>query len=213
MDSGLLFAPADNIRLGPGSLLLRGFALPQEDELLAGLSAVTAHAPFRHMVTPGGFPMSVGMTNCGALGWVTDRRGYRYEPVDPLSGQPWPAMPTIFAHLASSAAEHAGYAGFESDACLINRYAVGAKMSLHQDKDEADLHQPIVSLSLGISAVFQFGGLARTDSVERIRLEHGDVVVWGGPDRLRYHGILPLKSEQHATLKSYRVNLTFRKAG
>lgn len=156
--------------------------------------------------------MSVGMTNCGSLGWVTDRRGYRYEAEDPLSGQPWPAMPPVFRELAEQAAHQAGYPEFRPDACLINRYEPKAKMSLHQDKDEADFAQPIVSVSLGLPATFQFGGMHRSDPVAKIQLNHGDVVVWGGVDRLRYHGILPLKSGEHPRLGAVRVNLTFRRA-
>jgi alkylated DNA repair protein (DNA oxidative demethylase) len=200
-------------RLGPGSLLLRGFALPYEARLLAALDAVTSAAPFRHMVTPGGYGMSVAMSNCGELGWVTDRQGYRYSPVDPASGHPWPAMPEVFLHLATAAAADAGYADFMPDACLINRYEPGSKMGLHQDKDERDFTQPIVSVSLGLPAVFLFGGLRRSDKTARIPLTHGDVVVWGGADRLRYHGILSIKPGQHSLLGAARINLTFRKAG
>lgn len=199
-------------RLGPGSLLLRGFALPYQTRLLAALNAVIDAAPFGHMVTPGGYGMSVAMSNCGELGWVTDLRGYRYSPVNPASEHPWPAMPEVFFQLATSAAAEAGYADFMPDACLINRYEPGSKMGLHQDKDELDFTQPIVSVSLGLPAVFLFGGLRRNDKTERIPLTHGDVVVWGGADRLRYHGILPLKSGRHPLLDTARINLTFRKA-
>ena len=194
-------------RLGTGSVLLRKCALADELEILQALEQITARAPFRHMVTPGGFVMSVGMTNCGALGWITDRRGYRYESLDPLTNEPWPPMPPVFLKLAIAAAQQSGYPGFMPDACLMNRYKAQAKMSLHQDKNEVDFEQPIVSVSLGLPAVFQFGGFERSDKVERIKLEHGDVVVWGGPDRLRYHGVLPLKEGQHP-LTGY-----FRKAG
>jgi alkylated DNA repair protein (DNA oxidative demethylase) len=199
--------------LGPGAVLLRGFALPEETSLLAALSQIVSRAPFRHMITPGGFRMSVGMSNCGSLGWVSDRSGYRYDAVDPLSGLPWPPMPRPFLTLASGAAEAAGFENFQPDACLINRYEAGAKLSLHQDKDEQDLTQPIVSVSLGIPAVFLFGGLTRSDKTVRIHLTHGDVAVWGGPARLRYHGIMPLKDATHPLLGPYRINLTFRKAG
>lgn len=196
----------------PGAMLLGGFALPIEAPLLDALHDVMAAAPFRHMVTPGGHRMSVAMTSCGAVGWVTDRRGYRYEPHDPESGRPWPAMPEVFARLATRAAAAAGYPGFEPDACLVNRYEPGAKMSLHQDRDERDLHAPIVSVSLGLPAVFLFGGSRRTDPTRRISLRHGDVVVWGGPARLAYHGVMPLKDGAHPVLGRMRVNLTFRKA-
>ena len=186
--------------------LLRGFA---PDDTLARVEAIAAAAPFRHMITPGGFRMSVAMTNCGALGWVSDRSGYRYSPVDPETGLPWPPMPESFLRLASEAAASANFPAFVPEACLINRYAPGAKMSLHQDRDERDLSQPIVSVSLGLPAVFLFGGPSRKDPVQRIALEHGDVVVWGGPARLFYHGVMPLKEGA----RPYRFNLTFRRAG
>jgi alkylated DNA repair protein (DNA oxidative demethylase) len=165
------------------------------------------------MVTPGGFHMSVAMTNCGALGWVTDRSGYRYDPIDPESGKHWPPMPASFLRLAANAAAHAGFDGFVPDACLINRYESGTRLSLHQDKNEQDLGAPVVSVSLGIPAVFLFGGLNRTDRATRVLLSHGDVVVWGGPARLRYHGVLPLKEGHHPLVGDHRINLTFRKAG
>ena len=199
-------------KLGPGSFILRGFALAEEAALLAAVESISAKAPFRHMVTPGGFQMSVAMSNCGAFGWVTDRTGYRYDALDPLSGQPWPSMPDVFRVLATNAAAQAGYNDFSPDACLLNRYKSDARMSLHQDKNERDFSQPIVSVSLGVSAVFLFGGFKRTDKPARVPLNHGDVVVWGGPDRMRYHGILPVREACHPLLGSYRVNLTFRKA-
>jgi alkylated DNA repair protein (DNA oxidative demethylase) len=199
--------------LAPGAVLLRGYALPAERDLLADLAAVVARAPFRHMVTPGGYRMSVAMTNCGSLGWVTDRTGYRYDPVDPETDRPWPRMPDSFRELAARAAARAGFEGFIPDGCLINCYQPGAKLSLHQDKNEVDFRQPIVSVSLGIPTVFQFGGSKRTDTPKRVELFHGDVVVWGGPARLRYHGVLPLKEGHHPLLGGQRLNLTFRKAG
>ncbi len=200
------------VRLGPGAVALPGFALPRSAELLGAIVAVSARAPFRHMVTPGGSPMSVAMTNCGALGWVTDRSGYRYETHDPSSGRRWPRMPAVFLRLAGEAAARAGFDAFVPDACLINRYAPGAKLSLHQDRDERDFDAPIVSVSLGVPAVFLFGGTHRTDRPQRVPLNHGDVVVWGGPDRLRYHGVMPLKQNFHDGLGTYRINLTLRKA-
>jgi alkylated DNA repair protein (DNA oxidative demethylase) len=193
-------------------VVLRGFALPSETALLAAIETIAAAAPFRNMVTPGGFTMSAAMTNCGPLGWVSDRKGYRYSAVDPVSGSAWPALPEAFLSLASEAAAQGGFAGFTPDACLINRYQPGAKMSLHQDRDEQDLDQPIVSVSLGIPAVFLFGGMKRADKQMRIQLQHGDVVVWGGPARLRYHGIQPLKEATHPLVGNCRINLTFRKA-
>ena len=198
--------------LAAGAFLLRGLALPEEAALLRDVQEITERSPFRHMVTPGGFRMSVAMTNCGSLGWVTDRSGYRYDSLDPERGQPWPAMPASFLRLAQTAAAKAGFPDFCPDACLINRYEAGAKLSLHQDKDERDFAAPIVSVSLGIPAVFLFGGLNRADKTMRVPLVHGDVVVWGGPARLRYHGVLPLKEGFHPRVGAYRVNLTFRKA-
>jgi alkylated DNA repair protein (DNA oxidative demethylase) len=194
-------------------LLLRGFALADERSLLDDLEAIVQASGFRHMVTPGGFRMSVAMTNTGELGWISDGSGYRYSPVDPDAARPWPKMPASFARLATNAAEHAGFSDFVPDACLVNRYEPGARLTLHQDKDERDFTAPIVSVSLGLPAVFLFGGTTRKSRPERYRLEHGDVVVWGGPDRLRYHGVLPLADAEHPLLGRARVNLTFRKAG
>jgi len=200
-------------QLGPRACLLRGFARPVAGELLRAVDEVARNAAFRHLVTPGGYTMSVAMTNCGALGWTSDRRGYRYAAIDPETGLPWPAMPEIFRRLAHDAAAAADFDAFEPDACLINRYAPGAKLSLHQDKDERDLGAPIVSVSLGMPAVFLFGGLRRDDATAKVPLFHGDVVVWGAEDRLRYHGVMALKDSPHAELGSQRINLTFRKAG
>ena len=197
------------------AFLLQGFALGHEALLLADLSQVISAAPLRNMMTPGGFTMSVAMTNCGTLGWVTDRTGYRYTAHDPVSGKLWPAMPTSFMQLAQLAASEAGFDDFLPDACLINQYKVGARMSLHQDKNELDFKQPIVSVSLGLPAIFQFGGFKRADKTIKIPLNHGEVVVWGGESRLRYHGVLPLKADTHIVpaLGEHRINLTFRKAG
>lgn len=199
--------------IAPGAFLLRGFALEDEPAILKAIDEVKAKSPFRHMITPGGFRMSVAMTNCGFLGWITDRTGYRYDAIDPENGRKWPAMPAAFMHLAKESAIEAGFEGFTPDACLINRYEVGARLSLHQDKDEADYSAPIVSVSLGLPATFLFGGSKRTDKTQRVPVVHGDVVVWGGPARLRYHGVLALKAGRHPLLGEYRINLTFRKAG
>ncbi|MEA1652104.1 DNA oxidative demethylase AlkB [Nitrospirillum sp. BR 11164] len=210
--AGLEPSPPAREEIGPGAVLLRGWALPRIDGLLAAVAQVTAAAPFRRMVTPGGFEMSVAMTNCGPAGWVTDRDGYRYTAHDPLTGLPWPPLPGIVRDLARAAAAEAGYAGFDPDACLINQYEPGARLTLHQDRDERDKGHPIVSLSLGLPATFQFGGLKRTDAVRRLALTHGDAVVWGGPSRLFHHGILPLKVGSHPLLGARRVNLTLRRA-
>jgi alkylated DNA repair protein (DNA oxidative demethylase) len=211
-----LFAAIDAVLapqvMADGAMLLHGQALPFEEGLLEGLKVVEAQAPFRRMVTPGGFTMSIAMTNCGAAGWVTDCRGYRYDRHDPESGQVWPAMPEIFRVLAISAAVDAGFPNFVPDACLINRYEPGARLTLHQDKNERDMKLPIVSVSLGLPAIFQFGGLKRTDPVQKYALRHGDVAVWGGPSRLRFHGVLPLKDGEHEKLGRMRINLTFRGA-
>jgi len=196
--------------LAEGAMLLRGFALDRDEELVRVVAGVAQAAPFRHMVTPGGFSMSVAMTNCGRAGWVTDRTGYRYDTHDPESGLPWPAMPAVFFDLAKRAAGEAGYPDFRSDSCLINRYEPGARMSLHQDRNERDFAQPIVSVSLGLPAVFLFGGLKRADRPQRVPLRHGDVVVWGGPARLRFHGVAPLTEGTHKLLARQRINLTFR---
>jgi alkylated DNA repair protein (DNA oxidative demethylase) len=215
--SGDLFENADRApwaeRLGLGTTLLHGFAAAEAPALMIALSRLIEQAPFRHMITPSGHRMSVAMTNCGVLGWVSDRTGYRYVPLDPETRQPWPPMPEGFLRLAQDAAAQAGFPGFVPEACLINRYRPEAKMSLHQDRDEQDLTAPIVSVSLGLPAVFLFGGLKRKDPTRRLPLVHGDGVVWGGPDRLRYHGVLPLKAGHHPLLGGQRINLTFRKAG
>lgn len=215
-----LFGDEENRRtwqepLCEGAVVLRGFALDDETRILAALENILTKSPLRHMVTPGGFRMSVAMSNCGTYGWVTDSSGYRYDRMDPENGNAWPAMPEFFAELAQKAAAQAGFKDFAPDACLINRYEVGARMSLHQDKNERDFTQPIVSVSLGIPAMFLFGGMQREDKAMRVPLAHGDVVVWGGPARLRYHGVLPLKSSiqtlRHPLLVEHRINLTFRK--
>ena len=205
----------DRLRAGlaPGAWLLPGFVAGHDRALLAALEAIVARAPFRHMLTPGGQRMSVAMTSCGALGWITDRRGYRYVPADPESGRAWPAMPPDFLALAGAAAEAASFPGFVPDACLINRYEPGTRLSLHRDEDERDLSAPVVSVSLGLPATFLFGGKRRGDPTVKIPLEHGDVVVWGGPARLNYHGVAPLAEGEHPLLGRRRVNLTFRKAG
>jgi alkylated DNA repair protein (DNA oxidative demethylase) len=204
---------AARAELAPGAMLLRGFALRHEAELAQAVGAVADAAPFRHMRTPGGFTMSVAMTNCGRYGWVSSEQGYRYAEQDPDTGSPWPAMPVVVLEVAQTAAAAAGFTGFVPDACLVNRYEPGSRLTLHQDKDEQSFAEPIVSVSLGVAATFLFGGARRAERPARIVLEHGDVVVWGGPSRLRYHGVAPLKRAWHAFAGHARVNLTVRRAG
>ena len=201
------------LELGRQACVLHGFALAPVDDLLPALETVIRAAPLRHMTTPGGLSMAVATTSCGALGWVSDRRGYRYVADDPQTGRAWPAMPAVFARLAATAAAEASFDDFRPDACLINRYRPGTRLSLHQDRDEHDMAQPIVSVSLGLPATFLFGGLARSDRAVRVPLGHGDVVVWGGVDRLRFHGVLPVAPGVHPALGDQRINLTFRCAG
>ena len=199
-------------RLSKAAIVLRRFAREDAAELVAAVDRVAARSPFRNMVTPGGFRMSVAMTNCGRAGWVTDRKGYRYECVDPLTAEPWPAMPDCFRRLAASAAAAGGYPNFEPDACLMNVYEPGTRLSLHRDENERDMSAPIVSVSLGLPAIFLFGGNRRSDRPRRVQLHSGDVVVWGGPDRLVYHGVAPLPDGEDSLTGKRRINLTFRKA-
>jgi alkylated DNA repair protein (DNA oxidative demethylase) len=206
-----LFALPPQERLRDGVTLLRGFA--DDPAIVAAVRAVQEAAPPRHMTTPGGYAMSVAMTSCGALGWVTDRKGYRYDPLDPATGRPWPAMPSALHTLAARAAAAGGFPGFAPDSCLINLYEPGARLSLHQDRNERDFAQPIVSVSLGLPAVFLLGGGKRADQTQPVALAHGDVLVFGGPARLAYHGVKPLKPGEHPALGPSRINLTFRKAG
>lgn len=205
--------PARVERISDQAFALRGFALPKAKELLAALDSVLLQAPLRQMQTPGGYTMSARLSSCGALGWTTDRDGYHYSPLDPLSARPWPAMPGVFLALAAAAASSAGFSGFVPDSCLINAYAPGAKMSMHQDKNERCHTAPIVSISLGLPAIFQFGGFERSDPTQRIALFHGDIMVWGGVDRLRYHGVMPIKPGHHSLLGEQRINITLRQAG
>jgi alkylated DNA repair protein (DNA oxidative demethylase) len=197
--------------LEEGAVLLRGFASGDATRLLDEVARVAETAPFRHLITPGGYTMSVAMTNCGRVGWVSDRSGYRYDPMDPDTGAPWPAMPEAFRDLALRAAAEGGFDAYDPDACLINKYVPGAKLGLHQDRDEEDAWAPIVSVSLGLPAVFLWGGKKRADPLRRLRLESGDVVVWGGAARFVYHGVSPLKDGEHPLTGATRINLTFRK--
>ena len=214
--SGMDLGRSNPETLADGAILLRGFAAAETADLVAALGPITEAAPFRHMVTPGGYSMSVAMTNCGDAGWLSDRSGYRYDTLDPETGRAWPAMPAAFLDLATRAAAAAGFSGFTPNSCLVNRYAPKTRLSLHQDKDEGDFSAPIVSVSLGVPAVFLFGGLKRSDRPRRIRLESGDVVVWGGPARMTYHGVAPLAASPTDGTDSLtgncRINLTFRKA-
>jgi alkylated DNA repair protein (DNA oxidative demethylase) len=207
-------SPASRVReeLSPGAWVLRGFALDAAERLLAEVERIAAVSPFRHLVTPGGKRMSVAMTNCGQVGWCSDQRGYRYTALDPATDKSWPAMPPAFARLARAAADAAGFPAYAPDVCLINRYEVGARLTLHQDHDEHDRRAPIVSVSLGLPATFLWGGLTRTDRQRRVPLAHGDVVVWGGPSRMRYHGVLPIRADEHPLTGARRCNLTFRVA-
>lgn len=198
--------------IAEGATLLRGFATEAAPRLMTGLAKIVEAAPFRHMVTPGGKRMSVAMTNCGQAGWVSDAKGYRYDAHDPVTGLAWPALPEPFRQLAADAAREAGYEGFTADGCLINRYEPGARLTLHQDRNERDYSAPIVSVSMGLPAVFLFGGASRKDRPRRMRLESGDVVVWGGATRLAYHGIASLKDGEHPLTGRCRINLTFRRA-
>lgn len=209
--SDLFAAQAQRTPLGAEACVLHRFALPVADALIAAIEAIAASAPFRHLATPGGHLMQVAMTNCGTFGWCSDRRGYRYERCDPASGQPWPSLPGTFLQLAREAAAEAGFAGYVPDACLVNRYAPGTRLSLHQDRDEDDRVAPIVSVSLGLPATFLFGGHARGDRTVRVPLAHGDVVVWGGADRMRFHGVLPVPPGRDPRTDDARLNLTFRK--
>ena len=213
-------ANASPVNVATDVYLLKGFALNNEANLFADVQQILSAAPLRHMMTPMGFAMSAAMTNCGPLGWVSDRKGYRYDAIDPISGKPWPAMPESFLALATQAATAAGFTDFVPDACLINQYKIGASMGLHQDKNEVDFNQPIVSVSLGLPAVFLFGGLLRSDKPHKVALAHGDVLVWGGKSRLNFHGIRPVKASLNGALNTHlrqhlnhhRVNLTLRKA-
>lgn len=211
--NGLFAVPAAGTRtpLAAQACVLHGFSLPVADALFEAIGQVAGQAPFRHLVTPGGHVMQVAMSNCGTFGWCSDRRGYRYDRHDPASGRPWPAMPALFRHLAADAAQAAGFGDYVPDACLLNRYAPGTRLSLHQDRDEDDRIAPIVSVSLGLPATFLFGGLARGDKAVRVPLRHGDVVVWGGVDRMRFHGVLPVADGMHPLTGALRYNLTFRK--
>jgi alkylated DNA repair protein (DNA oxidative demethylase) len=203
--------PISNEVLEEGAMLLRGFACEEAAALVGEVGRIAQAAPFRHLMTRGGYTMSVAMTNCGRTGWVSDSSGYRYDPKDPATGLPWPAMPAVFLDLAARAAAEVGFQDYDPDACLVNRYVAGSKLGLHQDRDEQDAWSPIVSVSLGLPAVFLWGGKRRSDPLRRLRVESGDVVVWGGPARFVYHGVAALKEGEHPLTGAARINLTFRK--
>ncbi len=209
-----LFHPEDReqvYRLSEDAVFLPGFIGAQDSELLTALEFVLLRSPLRYMQTPGGKSMSVALSSCGALGWMSDDKGYRYTHVDSVTGDPWPDMPEVLLQLAKSAAQRAGFKDFIPDACLINCYVAESRMSLHQDNDEWDLTAPIVSISLGLPADFLWAGFTRSSSKQVLLLQHGDVLVWGGKDRLRFHGIKPLKEGWHPLTGDCRINLTFRK--
>ncbi|OXR50252.1 alpha-ketoglutarate-dependent dioxygenase AlkB [Pusillimonas sp. T2] len=207
---GIRTQGASSEQIGPQAFIFRGFLLDDAAQFLVDLNGVLQVSPWRRMPTARGW-MSVDQSNCGPYGWISDKTGYRYSSTDPLSGQPWPDMPELWQQRAFEAAEAAGFKCFEPQACLLNRYRPKSKMGLHQDRDEEDLAAPIVSVSLGLPAVFLFGGLRRTDPVEKYLLEHGDVLVWGGADRMRFHGVMPVRQENHELLGEQRLNLTFRR--
>ena len=208
----MLFPDSERLEFAPHAVLLRGAATPYAADLLKEIEQIVSVSPLRTVMTPMGKPMSVEMTNCGTVGWVSDRSGYRYDPIDSVAGQAWPAMPELFRGFAADVAADAGFVGFVPDACLINRYSAGSKMGLHQDRDEEDFAQPIVSVSLGLPITFNFGGLQRTDATVKVKLEHGDVVVFGGESRLAFHGVGTLRRGEHPLTGAHRFNLTFRRA-
>lgn len=201
-----------NVALEPGAVVLHAFAVDEAPALLAAIEAVAQASPWRHMTTARGWRMSVAMTNCGNAGWLSDPSGYRYDAIDPQTKRQWPALPSAFADLAVRAADAAGFEHFEPDACLINRYEPGARLSLHQDRNERDFSAPIVSVSIGVPATFLWGGATRAARPRKVRLEHGDVVVWGAEARMNFHGIDTLRADAHALTGDIRFNLTFRRA-
>jgi DNA oxidative demethylase len=203
---------AETIPLAPGAYYLPGFALPGMDTLWRCVQQQMAATPPQQMMTPMGYLMSVGTMSMGSWGWVSDAQGYRYSAINPSNNQPWPPLPAAILQLAADAAEKAGYPHFVPDSCLINVYTPGSKMGLHQDKNERDFSQPIISVSLGIPAIFLFGGAKRSDKPARILLQHGDVVVWGGASRRFYHGVAAIKPHAHSLTGNLRINLTLRKA-
>lgn len=180
--------------------------------LMVQVERITKVSPFRKMMTPNGHYTGVALTNCGDFGWTSDRNEYRYSSSDPLNNQPWLAIPESFKALAKNAAHVAGFKDFEPDACLINQYLIGTKLGSHQDKNEKDFSQPIVSVSIGLSAVFQIFGNQRAGQAINYRLYDGDVVVWGNSARLCYHGVRTLSAAELDPTCQQRINITFRKS-
>lgn len=204
-------AAEEPVRLGEGAFIFPGMALPHAEALLDAARAIARKAPFRHLMTPGGHRMSVAMTACGDWGWNSDRKGYRYTRTQSETGEAWPPIPGSFERLVRQATMAAGFSEAPLQSGLINLYRPGTRLSLHQDRDEEATDVPIVSVSLGVAATFLWGGLTRKDPVRRFRLSHGDVVVWGGPSRLVFHGVAPLARSTHPATGECRVNLTFRR--
>ena len=209
--TGLFASIEGTERLGEGIVLWR--AAIDEARYAATIARLALEAPFRHMLTPGGRQMSVAITNCGSMGWVSDTHGYRYSATDPDSSMPWPAIPPDWLHDASHAAFRCGFSGFTPDACLINRYEIGNRMGSHQDRNEVDFTQPVVSMSIGLPAEFTFHGASRAGTAGRVDLHSGDILVWGGPARLYFHSVRPIRAGVHPLCGALRYNLTFRRAG
>ncbi len=210
-----IYAPdfdALSIQISPDAVLFKAALKPVASSLLEEIRTISGANPFRQRKTPGGQLMSAAMTNCGAWGWVTDADGYRYSDIEPETGRTWLPIPAVWIQWVNLFCQRAGLGTFNPDACLINRYAPGAGMGLHQDKDEKDLAIPIVSFSLGAPVLFRWGGLNRQEPVSEFLLEHGDVLVWGGADRMRFHGVKKLRRYQHPLTGHYRYNLTFRQS-
>jgi len=202
-----LVAEPTHEEIFPGAVLMRSLALPQDNEFFTAAEAIIAARPLHHTTTPSGLPMGVMVTDCG------DSRAFanRWDTANPERMRLWPPMPPLLRDFAIRCAVRSGFPQFRPDACHINRYQAGTKLGLHQDRHECDWTQPIVSLSFGLECIFLLGGLQRTDKPRRILLEHGDVIVWGGPSRMRFHGVQPLKPGHHPLTGPYRYNLTFRK--
>ncbi len=194
------------------AIILKGFVRAKANQLVKDAELISQQSPFRTMTTPGGGKMSVAITNCGHCGWLSDEHGYRYQQIDPVTHRSWPEMPQSFLKICAAATKAASFAEFMPDACLLNKYQADAKMGLHNDNDEHDLTAPIVSVSLGLDAVFLFGGKTRQSPTRKYLLSHGDVVVFGGQSRLNFHGISLIKPTYISDdLTDHRLNLTFRK--